>query len=1149
MDSSKKLKILTVNAHRIGRIRKLLELKEIIINENANIIHIQEIVIASALKVFSDAYQILVNYEERAAHTDGVGMVSLIENELKVIDFIIGSEGRTIGIKLHEIQSWHVYPKSGSENKKWREKYFRETLPNQMINWKDHTSFVSQAGDHNCTTRLEDSLNNSAQHLQKDLVKHFQVFGLKDEYVRLHGKDRPVSFSRITNRSKTRIDFIASNSAKCIEFKYKELGDGFDHKMGVAIYDIDMEIDRENVPKEKKYQNWVFPKELCDDEEFNEKAKEICDSLEEEIFHRLDTNHNLDYTKYWVKLKKRLVTAAKAREKEIKFLENGRKNALNGFLELAIERIENGEDAWDDFKRLRKELSDLWQVKVQRKINKLKCIEIEDHMYDIHKIQRQKKYENKGKIKELSIDGQDYTGTKEVLEGLHAKLSKDLDRGSMPLNEPATSEEQFFLHLLPKLELTRAEEQQIVGEVTEEECEEIFKKQVNLDSSPAIDGITYRIMWHLYRNIPFYKDLLIKMINWIRINKDIGHLEDLAVMKLLNKRRQTTKYEGKRKLTLNNKDVSLVGKVWTNRFTRLILTKVLPKSQFICQEDINIVDENVEIRNAVAHLRGDIDGIEKDGTVVAIDYQDAFRSTYHRWFMLVMTQLGVPESFSNWFWAMYKKLKLIVTLNGQKSEKIKILRGMMEGHAASMPAFAISVTPILLAIENIIDGITSSNGKVHKVKAFADDSKIFLNNPEKINDVFALIQKFEQVSGLKMHRDPTREKCKALTFGTHRNYNQWPTWVTLATIVKILGILYSNDKLQTLEKLNSDMVKENVLVQLHGAYGMRGTVMQKVHFANSIVMSKIWYTAQSIQLEEKMLKEIDKKIRDFIHAGENERPVQAVVYRPKEVGGLGLICPLTKARAFTVKSMYKEWKMSETEQERYPLYGKISDLETILMDEEENCKSVQQIYKCLLEDKIKRGNSLIPTRAEKRNPGIKYKVVWENQSLIKRVRPEEKYFAWCLGQDMVPVGARLHRANQRKECQQMIEDEETGEQEICGAIETLQHALANCNSSREKFNYVKTVLEKHMEKQLTNEQVLSLALNHRNKKKLQTLLWFALKSLHFIWLHREKSIEAYWLHMKNEMFFHQLLERWRMGDGGLFANILQEVTVALELHI
>ena len=41
----------------------------------------------------------------------------------------------------------------------------------------------------------------------------------------------------------------------------------------------------------------------------------------------------------------------------------------------------------------------------------------------------------------------------------------------------------------------------------------------------------------------------------------------------------------------------------------------------------------------------------------------------------------------------------------------------------------------------------------------------------------------------------------------------------------------------------------------------------------------------------------------------------------------------------------------------------------------------------------------------------------------------------------------------------MIEDEETGEQEICGAIETLQHALANCNSSREKFNYVKTVLE------------------------------------------------------------------------------------------
>ena len=83
-----------------------------------------------------------------------------------------------------------------------------------------------------------------------------------------------------------------------------------------------------------------------------------------------------------------------------------------------------------------------------------------------------------------------------------------------------------------------------------------------------------------------------------------------------------------------------MGKVWTNRFMKMVLTRILPKQQFICQEDLNIVDENIEIRDIVRHLRGDDDGIEKNGTVIAIDYKDAFRSTYHRWVKLVLEHVN-----------------------------------------------------------------------------------------------------------------------------------------------------------------------------------------------------------------------------------------------------------------------------------------------------------------------------------------------------------------------------------------------------------------------------------------------------------------------------------------------------------------------------
>ena len=305
---------------------------------------------------------------------------------------------------------------------------------------------------------------------------------------------------------------------------------------------------------------------------------ELCNDMEEEITYLEDASVEINYTKYWKILKQKITNVAKQREKKIKYMENGRKNALNGYLELAIERIERGENAWDDYKRIRKELSILWQGKIQRKLDNLKSNKIEDNMYDIHKLQKQKKYENKGKITELSIDGKVYTGTEKILEGLQGKLTEDLGQGSQLNDENPTQEERKFLDFLPKLDLSDEEMQKVLGPVSEEECEEIFK-EVDLDSSPGKDGITYRMMRHLFRHKVFYKTLFLNVIEWTRYNQDMGHLKDVAVMKLLNKKKPTVKYEGKRKLTLNNKDASFVGKIWTNRFSKVILTKILPKQQ------------------------------------------------------------------------------------------------------------------------------------------------------------------------------------------------------------------------------------------------------------------------------------------------------------------------------------------------------------------------------------------------------------------------------------------------------------------------------------------------------------------------------------------------------------------------------------------
>lgn len=94
----------------------------------------------------------------------------------------------------------------------------------------------------------------------------------------------------------------------------------------------------------------------------------------------------------------------------------------------------------------------------------------------------------------------------------------------------------------------------------------------------------------------------------------------------------------------------------------------------------------------VRHLRGDDDhGKEKDGSLIAIDFRDAFRSVYLRWFKLVLDYLEVPILFRKWFWSMYEGLAIIIVVNGAKSGRIHIRRGLMEGHPPSMPGFVAAI--------------------------------------------------------------------------------------------------------------------------------------------------------------------------------------------------------------------------------------------------------------------------------------------------------------------------------------------------------------------------------------------------------------------------------------------------------------------------
>ena len=495
-----------------------------------------------------------------------------------------------------------------------------------------------------------------------------------------------------------------------------------------------------------------------------------------------------------------------------------------------------------------------------------------------------------------------------------------------------------------------------------------------------------------------------------------------------------------------------------------------------------------KLRTVNSHLLGDENLGQRNGTIMSIDFRDAFRSVSLRWFGLVMKRLGIPEIISNWFWSMYKELFIVIVINKFKSAKIQNERGFLEGHPPSMVAFVISLIPMMMSLEEVMSGIVTSDKKCHRIKLFADDLKVFIKDLDEIDSIYDVISKFESISGISMHRDPLREKCQAIPFGEHREHLDWPKWVTVKNKIKVVGAVFSND--ESFDKLNSD------LDALHKSYGVMGTIFQKAYYVNTYLFSKIWYLAQCFKLDEKMLDKILAKALDFIYAGENERPVRSLNFRPTKLGGLGLTHPKIKAKAFLIKNMYFEFlehdcSISE-KRIKHSLHGYYEEFlqvytEGIIM------APVKDIYNYLVQDVVYKNGSLIPSRNEKRSKNVKWSVVFKNLALLKGVTAEERAFAWKVSQDMLPVGNRIHRKNVERRCMTEI-----GNNLACLEVQNLEHLFIQCQGIVNANKAIVNVIEHYIGQKVGKNDLIYYSLNHRNKKKLVLAIWFSVKVMYRI---------------------------------------------------
>jgi hypothetical protein len=206
---------------------------------------------------------------------------------------------------------------------------------------------------------------------------------------------------------------------------------------------------------------------------------EKCKGIFKKIKHDLETslNDNLDPSFSWLKMKSAVISLAKEREKQLRFLEHQNGEVLKGFYSSVLKDISQGIDCFQELDNIKSKMDLFYKERSKLKLDKMKSLEIDDNVYDVHKLQNQRKYEKQKKINEIKIGNDLFTGTKNVVKAIEDKMRNELKaHDDRDFNAPPSQSEDNFLSKLPKLQLSEEENCLLSSPTNEDEISYIFSQ-------------------------------------------------------------------------------------------------------------------------------------------------------------------------------------------------------------------------------------------------------------------------------------------------------------------------------------------------------------------------------------------------------------------------------------------------------------------------------------------------------------------------------------------------------------------------------------------------------------------------------------------------------------------------------------------------
>ena len=412
----------------------------------------------------------------------------------------------------------------------------------------------------------------------------------------------------------------------------------------------------------------------------------------------------------------------------------------------------------------------------------------------------------------------------------------------------------------------------------------------------------------------------------------------------------------------------------------------------------------------------------------------------------------------------------------------------------------------------------------YKLIAFCDDLKPAITNIYEFHLVERIMTIFELSSGCKMHRTPGSAKCKFLPLGKWRNSLTQAMvpfdFFTLSDHLDFLGVTLMATYSST-RRANGDILKERVRNTIGPWKGGRFMPLNlRAHSVNCFAYSKLYYRCNVIDPRVEDVKYFTSQAKSFIYADMLEKPQEEALYRGVEEGGLGLFNIKQRAMAallFTFlqtatnpsfrrnyfhETLYKHCVLGEPlPRPPIPPYF-MGDFFPTLRDlrESEGDLSLitfRQIYEFLMKNILRtidvEGSApLIPLRCEQASPAAEWERTWRRVRL-RGLGPDLTSFLIKLIWGVLPCKARLAKIipNNNPGCG------------LCGAPETLEHALLNCPGNQGVPRKLIALVQSYSPG-VRDHQVLSLDFEVDDTMEL-SLVWLIGSSFLCLWEQRQET--------------------------------------------